>query len=255
MTRLPAHAYALAVAAVLAAGCAPPADPVAGPSSGSGTPSVPATPPRRHTFSTPRTETFPAYAADAKGSRVPVFSTPGGRVLRTFADPQPSGAPLVFLLAEEDGDWLKVHLPARPNGSTGWVRRRDVVLRGVTYRVDVLRGAHELRLYDREALVRTFPVAIGTGNTPTPGGTFYLKELLKPPNPQGDYGPYAYGLSGFSNVLTSFNGGDGVIGIHGTNDPSSIGKDVSHGCIRLRNADVTYLAQRLPLGTPVRILP
>ncbi len=55
-------------------------------------------------------------------------------------------------------------------------------------------------------------------------------------------------------MLTSFNGGDGVIGIHGTNDPSSVGRDVSHGCIRLRNADVTYLAERLPLGTPVRIL-
>lgn len=250
MTRLPA----LAFAALLLAGCAPPADPAARPS-GNATPSVSATPPRRHTFSTPKPAAFPAYAADAKGARVAVYTKPGGSVLRTFDDPQPSGAPLVFLLAEDDGDWLKVHLPARPNGSTGWVRRRDVVLRGVTYRVDVLRGAHELRLYDREALVRTFPVAIGTGDTPTPGGTFYLKELLKPPDPNGDYGAYAYGLSGFSNVLTSFNGGNGVIGIHGTNDPSSIGKDVSHGCIRMLNADVTYLAKRLPLGTPVRILP
>ena len=70
----------------------------------------------------------------------------------------------------------------------------------------------------------------------------------------GPYGSYAYGLSGFSNVLTSFGGGDGVIGIHGTNDPSSIGQDVSHGCIRLQNADIERLVRFLPLGTPVDIL-
>lgn len=67
------------------------------------------------------------------------------------------------------------------------------------------------------------------------------------------YGPYAYGLSGFSNVLTEFNGGDGVIGIHGTNDPSSIGRDVSHRCIRMSNTGITTLAAILPLGTPVEI--
>lgn len=197
---------------------------------------------------------FPAYAVHANGASIGVYDKPGGRVVRTFANPQPSGAPLVFLLVTDQKDWLRVQLPARPNGSTGWVRRADVSVRGVAYRVDVLRGAHELRLYEHDRLVRTFPVGIGTSRTPTPGGTFYLKELLRPPDPHGDYGPYAYGLSGFSNVLTSFNGGDGVIGIHGTRDPSSVGRDVSHGCIRLRNADVTYLAERLPLGTPVRIL-
>ena len=191
---------------------------------------------------------------DAKGASVGVYAKPSGPVARTFANPQPSGAPLVFLLAKDDGEWLRVYLPARPNGSTGWVREKDVNVRGVSYRIDVLRGAHKLRLYEYEKLVKEFPVAIGTNRTPTPGGTFYLKELLQPPNPNGDYGPYAYGLSGFSNVLTSFNGGDGVIGIHGTNRPSVIGTDVSHGCIRLRNADITYLARRLPLGTPVRIL-
>lgn len=68
------------------------------------------------------------------------------------------------------------------------------------------------------------------------------------------YGPYAYGLSGFSNVLTEFNGGYGVIGIHGTNDPSSIGRDVNQGCIRMSNTGITTLAAILPLGTPVEII-
>jgi lipoprotein-anchoring transpeptidase ErfK/SrfK len=93
--------------------------------------------------------------------------------------------------------------------------------------------------------------------TPTPGGLYYIKELLKPPNPNTVYGPYAYGLSGFSDALESFEGGDAVIGIHGTNDPSGLGKDVSHGCIRMPNDQIIKLVEeiKLPLGVPVEIRP
>jgi lipoprotein-anchoring transpeptidase ErfK/SrfK len=103
------------------------------------------------------------------------------------------------------------------------------------------------------------PIGVGTTDTPTPGGLYYTKELLQPidrqgrPIPDGPYGPYAYGLSGFSDVLYDFAGGDGVIGIHGTNDPSSIGRDASHGCIRLSNEAITRLASTLPIGVPVEI--
>ena len=72
-------------------------------------------------------------------------------------------------------------------------------------------------------------------------------------NPNGIYGPYAYQLSGFSDVLLRFNGGTGVIGIHGTNEPWLLGKDVSHGCIHMSNAGITRLAHLLPLGVPVEI--
>ena len=134
-----------------------------------------------------------------------------------------------------------MQLPVRPNA-------------GMAYRLDVQRSEHRLLVYRFGTLVHTYPVGIGTTTTPTPGGTFYLRELLKPPTAGGPYGPFAYGLSGFSNTLTSFDGGGGVIGIHGTDHPELVGTDVSHGCIRLRNADITVLAHELPLGTPVRIL-
>ena len=94
---------------------------------------------------------------------------------------------------------------------------------------------------------------MGTGDTPTPVGEFYLTELLAPPNPNGAYGPYAFGLSGFSDTLTTFNGGPGQLGIHGTNQPNLIGTKVSHGCIRMSNENITALSQLLPLGTPVQI--
>ncbi len=198
--------------------------------------------------------TFPAYAAQATAAKVAVYAAPNGRVGRTLANPLPSGAPLTFLLAQRSGDWLRVYLPSRPNGSTGWVRAADVALAGLAYRLDVQTGAHQLRLYDFGKLMRVYPIAVGKADTPTPGGTFYLKELIRPTNGGGIYGPYAFGLSGFSNALSSFGGGEAVIGLHGTNDESSIGRDVSHGCIRLHNADITALSKLLPLGTPVRIL-
>jgi lipoprotein-anchoring transpeptidase ErfK/SrfK len=202
----------------------------------------------------PEEPAFPAYAATVTGSSIAVHDGPGGAQTSSLDNPLPSGAPLTFLLVEDHGEWLNVLLPVRPNGSTGWVRAADVVLEGVPYRLDVRTADHQLDLYEFDRLVRSYPVGIGKTDTPTPGGTFYLKELLEPPDKTGLYGPFAYGLSGFSTTLDTFAGGEAVIGLHGTNDPTSIGKDVSSGCIRLRNEDITELTTFLPLGTPVRIL-
>lgn len=195
-----------------------------------------------------------AYAVRATGPSVAVHAGPEGRRTSTMRNPVPSGAPLTFLFVSRQGPWLEVLLPVEPNGSKGWVREQEVVVEAVPYRLDVRTADHEMDLYESGALVRSFSVGIGKSGTPTPGGTFYLKELLQPPNPRGSYGPYAYGLSGFSQTLESFAGTDPVIGIHGTDDPSSIGRDVSAGCIRMRNSEITELAKLLPLGTPVRIL-
>jgi lipoprotein-anchoring transpeptidase ErfK/SrfK len=173
---------------------------------------------------------------------------------RTFRSPLPSGAPLVFLVVERAGDRLRVLLPARPNGSQGWVRAADVRLTQTDYRITVSTGRHELTVFRKGRVALRVPVGLGTGTTPTPGGVFYVKELLRPRDPAGPYGPYAYGLSGYSEVLNEFLGGDGQIGIHGTNDPAGIGRSVSHGCIRMRNADITKLVRMLPLGVPVQIV-
>jgi len=97
------------------------------------------------------------------------------------------------------------------------------------------------------------PVAIGASDTPTPTGKYYLRVLLEAPDPDTVYGPYAYGLSGHSNVLEEFNGGDGELGIHGNNDASVLGQSITHGCIRMSNDGITRLTKILPLGTPVEI--
>ncbi len=210
------------------------------------------------TMATAPAPAFPpgtSLVAEARPAKVPVFASPDESQAprRSLANPTESGAPLVFLVEKALPGWLEVNLPVRPNGSTGWIRATDVDVVPVNYRVVVALRSFRITVFRGDEVILSEPVGLGTSSTPTPGGKYYIKELLKPPNPRGAYGPYAYGLSGFSNVLTSFAGGDGVVGIHGTNDPSSIGRSVSHGCIRMSNSGISTLAKMLPLGTPVEI--
>jgi lipoprotein-anchoring transpeptidase ErfK/SrfK len=244
--RLPSVVVAV-VAAFLLAGCAPPAmlhHPVTQASH------VP-------TLATPiPTPSAPAPsvvgdAAVATGDRVAVHAAPDGSVTATFANPQGSGAPLTFLVVAERGGWLMVDLPQRPNGSKGWISAASVSLHPLVYSLRASTRDNTLSLYKDSVLVKTYSVATGTGGTPTPHGTFYLTELLQPTN--DGYGPYAFGLSAFSEVLSNFGGGPGQIGLHGTDDAGSIGRAASHGCIRMSNTDITALAKLLPLGTPIVI--
>lgn len=156
-------------------------------------------------------------------------------------------------MEQNAGDWLRVLLPIRPNGSTGWIKTSEVGLQTTTRRLEIEPQAFRFTVYDGGTVLRTGKVATGEGGTPTPPGRFYFTELLKPPDPGGPYGAYAFGLSGFSPTLKSFAGGPGQLAVHGTNAPGLLGGNASHGCIRVSNDDVTWMANNLGLGTPVVI--
>jgi lipoprotein-anchoring transpeptidase ErfK/SrfK len=194
----------------------------------------------------------------ASGASVAVYPAPGASASaqpkQRLANPNSDGAPLVFLVTAKMPGWWQVLLPVQPNGATGWVKAEQVTATTTPYRIVVSRGQHTMTLYKSGASIAVEKVAIGTSDTPTPGGQFYLAELLKPPNPSGPYGPYAFGLNGFSTTLDSFDGHAPVIGLHGTNEPQLLGTDVSHGCIRLSNDAITRLAGTVPTGTPVDIV-
>ena len=170
-----------------------------------------------------------------------------------FEHPGPFGTPRVFLVQEDAGDWIRVLLPMRPNGSEGWVRDDEVKLASNPYKIDVDLSDFQLTAYRNDEEVVEAQAAIGTGGTPTPTGLFFTTILAKPESSTSPYGRYAYGLSAYSEVLTSFAGGDGQVAIHGTNQPGLIGSEVSHGCVRVDNATISKLARLIPLGTPVRI--
>jgi hypothetical protein len=187
------------------------------------------------------------------------------RLIRVYASPRAKRAQLVlrkkdhrgtqrtFLVKDVRKKWVRVYLPTRPNGSQGWVRKRAVKIYTNGYRVVVRLKSRKVNLWRGKRMLASYKAAIGTTSTPTPRGLFYVVELLRPSTPHGVYGPYAFGLSAHSNVHFSFAGGDGRVGLHGTNQPGLIGSAVSNGCIRLRNHAVRRLAKKLPLGTPVHI--
>jgi lipoprotein-anchoring transpeptidase ErfK/SrfK len=164
----------------------------------------------------------------------------------------PLGSPRVLLVQKVVPGWVQVALPMRPNGSSGWVAAGDVRLETIRDQVAVDLSSRRLMIILDGQTVTSTPVAIGSKADPTPTGRFFVTDRVRPPDPNGTYGAFALGLSAHSQTLSEFGSGDGQIGIHGTNVPTSIGKAVSHGCIRVP-ADVTPLLARVPLGTPVII--
>ena len=116
------------------------------------------------------------------------------------------------------------------------------------------RASHTLALIEGDQTVLEAPVAIGSDQNPTPAGSYFVTDLVDTGAPNGAYGPFAFGLSGHSETLSEFGGGDGQLGIHGTDDPSSIGRSVSHGCVRLPNETIVQLIDLVPLGTPVTVV-
>ncbi|MFE6305539.1 L,D-transpeptidase family protein [Nocardiopsis sp. NPDC057823] len=195
-----------------------------------------------------------SYIATAVGDEVEVRSEPdGGEVVHTLASPNDFGADRTFLVRQVRGDWLEVLLPVRPNGSTGWIEADDVELTATAFRVEIDMSEFSFTVVEGGEELRTGPIGIGTSETPTPPGEYYFTELLRPSDPAGAYGAYAFGLSGHSDTLETFAGGPGQLAVHGTDDESGLGGEVSHGCIRVSNEDITWMAERLPLGTPVEI--
>jgi lipoprotein-anchoring transpeptidase ErfK/SrfK len=185
---------------------------------------------------------------------------PGGRVMGRFGRLNRNKLPMVFgvrgaLLGRRcEPTWYRVQLPIRPNGSVGWVRASAVSIAPIHTRIVVDVSARRLTLFRDGRPVLTSPVAVGASGTPTPEGSFYVNQRLIPSDPNGPYGPAAVGVSAFSNVLTGWTQG-GPIGIHGTNEPWSIGHTDSNGCIRLPNPVVRRLFKQVFAGTPVIIHP
>ena len=165
------------------------------------------------------------------------------------------GPPEVYVVLSsrrvKGATWMKIRIPGRPNGRTGWVR--DEALGG-------LHEIHTALTIDQRTLTATLTrrgrviwssrVGMGAPGTPTPKGRFWIRERLR--GFGGSYGPWAFGTSAYSNTLTDWPGG-GVIGIHGTDEPGLIPGRPSHGCVRVPNWKISRLARLMPIGTPVRI--
>ena len=153
-------------------------------------------------------------------------------------------------------EWLRVLLPVRPTGKTGWIPADLTVLRPNDIWIEIHKGARRLVVYRSGRLVHRYRVVIGRAATPTPAGLAAIYERNPQPDPHGFLGPWALPLTALSPVLKSFGGGPGRIAIHGRAGASladPLGSAASHGCIRIPNAGIRWLAAHARAGTPVRI--
>jgi hypothetical protein len=200
--------------------------------------------------------------------RAGVYRRPGGALLATFerrrvsfARSNQKGVPTVAsALAEvRAGDcralWYRVRLADRGGSRalSGYVHAQAVTLFEVHTRVLVDLSSRRLTLLENGRPVLRAPVAVGAPSTPTPRGRFFVVERIRVTDRGGVYGAAALALSAFSEKLIYWPEG-GPVAIHGTNDQSSIGKAVSHGCVRLGARDLERLFSRVELGTPVEIV-
>jgi hypothetical protein len=148
--------------------------------------------------------------------------------------------------------WIQIEYPARPNGQTGWVPRSALEsLHTVDGYLLVNRASLRATLFRDGRAIFSAPIGVGKPSTVTPPGHFYVMDKLITLN-DPEYGPYALGTSAYAPTLSEWPGG-GVVGIHGTDEPQLIPGRPSHGCVRMRNADITRLWSLIEVGTPIEI--
>ena len=195
---------------------------------------------------------YPQAPASAR-----LWPSPRARVVGRLHFLTEDGQEEVYMALRSDTaagrSWIEVALPGRPNGVAGWVPADAL---------GELHSVHDYLRVNREALRATFfrggravwsaQVGVGRPALPTPAGHFYVREKLRAIG-GAFYGPFALGTSAYAPHLSEWPGG-GVIGIHGTDQPQLIPGRPSHGCIRMRNADITRLWQLIRVGTPIEIV-
>ncbi len=149
--------------------------------------------------------------------------------------------------------WVRVRLPGRPNGHTGWISARRTRTTATEWYVEVKLSARRVTVFRDGRAVRRFSAVVGKPSTPTPRGAFFIEEALALSSYEAG-APFALATSARSNVFQEFEGGPGQIGIHGTNGLTGApGTAASHGCIRLGTHAITWLARRIGAGVPLTI--
>lgn len=183
-----------------------------------------------------------APAADARAVGTIAATTPITRIPRVLP-----------LLGVASGDWIRVALPGRPNGHSGWIRGSTTRPAQTAWRLRVDISLRRLTVFKLGRAVRTFHAIVGKPATPTPTGSFFVEEAVHL-GPAAVGGPYALALSARSAVLQEFAGGPGQIAIHGRdNVGGTLGTAVSHGCVRLADEAMRWLVGRVGAGTPVTV--
>ena len=172
-----------------------------------------------------------------------------------FTNPTYYKNPLVVEVLENQGEWMKVLITARPNHTTGWIKADDATIAATEYRIELDLSTYHLKVFKGAELFLDTEVAIGKESTPTPQGKFFISEKIKNSSDTGLYGAWILPINGYSETLDTFDNGLPQIAFHGTNQPELVGTRASNGCVRIPNEAVTKIAEAVPAGTPIEIFP
>ena len=195
-------------------------------------------------------------------TRVGVYKQAGGRNALISLAPwiASTGNPVVLQVLDRAVDdtgagWLKVRLPSRPNGSTGWIREANTIVSKDVMRIVISLRKHRLTVFRKGRPVLRLGVALGAPATPTPRGDFAIYQKVREPG-YSPLGPFALHLTAHSNVLFEFAGGPGRVAIHGARGElwAAAGTNPSHGCIRVPDPGIVRVARLVRPGTPVEIV-
>ena len=184
----------------------------------------------------------------------------GGRtVMKISPLAEWGGGSVQFLVLRSklvDGSrWLRVRLPERPNNDAGWISADVTRVSTTPWRIEVSTAKSSVTVERAGRRVVSFAAVVGKPSTPTPRGLFAIDEPIRQPA-GSELGPWALFLTAHSRVLDDYGGGPGRIAIHGRAGPllaDPLGIPASHGCIRIADARVRWLAHVAVNGTPVQV--
>jgi lipoprotein-anchoring transpeptidase ErfK/SrfK len=157
-------------------------------------------------------------------------------------------------IGPEGAHWLRVRLPLRPNGATGWVRASSGSIDSTGWEIVIHRAERRAVVLNHGEVRRSFTVVVGKPSTPTPLGSFFVVEKLRLAAGVAE-GPWALATSAHSDALRTYEGGDGQVALHGTVGFSApLGTFASHGCVRFAPAAISWIANHVGAGTPVIVI-
>jgi len=201
---------------------------------------------------------------------IPTFDGPGGAQI-TIYDVNPIdgidleyplyaethfGNRLALLVEEFDssGNWAKVLLPVRPNGSTAWVQTAFFTTESHNYHITIDVSENTVNVFRGEELLVEQIAVSGKEGRETPVVRAYIDEKIAGPSLSPAYGDWVLSIAAFSETLGTFGNGIPKLALHGTNQPELMGQYVSSGCVRIPNAVVSFIADTVPVGTVVNII-
>jgi lipoprotein-anchoring transpeptidase ErfK/SrfK len=205
------------------------------------------------------TKPKPAAAAALKGSlafhvtrRAQLRRQPGGKIVATIKTKTEFKSPTILAVAARKPGWVLVRTTLEKQ-HVGWLPTSAGTLFEEPRTIVIDLSAKTLTVFHRGTMTDRYKVAIGTDATPTPTGRYAVTDRLRTGDANGDYGCCILALNAHQDKIAQGWGGGDRVAIHATPHTWTLGKQVSHGCVRASNDALRQLMRRIRLGTPVRI--